>query len=679
MVTFPSCIASKEKWKNIVDGIVYEQTMNYDKRTVQFSGRILKELCKFFGGKEGYKADAIFIHPFISSLPEKFIWSFLAGLFDSDGCLRTVTTRHNGSLRANLSYTSISQHMLRQMGVVLRTLGISNSLHRRKNDNKNGSIKIWENSAYLFLLKIYPHLYIKNEAAKYMLDGFNNKTLVYTGKSRNENYPVIDIIEEERKKQNITKQYLSQYIAANNGRYWAYTRINKGHTRKSYIPKNVLLKLNAILNIKEIDRIISGDEYFAVIKEIKINKYNGYVYDISTSTENFIANSFYSHNCTYIRSDSTFIVPEIISAMRDIIPTKYGDTYLPSKANVFFNKANAQEAHEAIRVTDLTIENVSGSDENKLYHIIWKRTMASQVANLIQFVGTAEFKCDKYIFGATGSKVIFEGWRKVWDYGSLLDTVLPEFVVGEELKFINVRTEQKFTTPPSRYTESSLTKELEKRGIGRPSTYAAIPDTLFSRGYIEKKKNTIFATEMGIRVSDFLVASDFCFVDLDFTSHLESDLDRIAKAEVNKLDILNHFWNRLKSDIVNATKKRDEDSKTNYKCKKCDGYLVKKFSKYGSFYSCENRSNKQNKCDYKCQIGENGEPIESPKIELEESSFLCSNCHSPLIKRTSKKGWQYLGCKNWHKDDNCKGFYDKETGKEIFFKKKKKWKKSNEQ
>jgi DNA topoisomerase-1 len=383
--------------------------------------------------------------------------------------------------------------------------------------------------------------------------------------------------------------------------------------------------------------------------------------------------------CTYIRSDSTFIVPEIISAMRDIIPTKYGDTYLPSKANVFFNKANAQEAHEAIRVTDLTIENVSGSDENKLYHIIWKRTMASQVANLIQFVGTVEFKCDKYIFGATGSKVIFEGWRKVWDYGSLLDTVLPEFVVGEELKLINVRTEQKFTTPPPRYTESSLTKELEKRGIGRPSTYAAVPDTLFSRGYIEKKKNTIFATEMGIRVSDFLVASDFCFVDLDFTSHLESDLDRIAKAEVNKLDILNHFWNRLKSDIVNATKKRDEDSKTNYKCKKCDGYLVKKFSKYGSFYSCENRSNKQNKCDYKCQIGENGEPIESPKIELEESSFLCSNCHSPLIKRTSKKGWQYLGCKNWHKDDNCKGFYDKETGKEIVFKKKKKWKKSNEQ
>ena len=376
---------------------------------------------------------------------------------------------------------------------------------------------------------------------------------------------------------------------------------------------------------------------------------------------------------TYIRSDSTYIVPEVVGEMRGMIPTKYGSDYLPNKANIFSNKSNAQEAHEAIRVTALDTMTVAGSDENKLYQIIWKRTVASQVANLVQFVGSAEFECDKYLFGATGSKVIFDGWRKVWNYGNLSDSVLPEFVVGEELKLIDARTEQKFTTPPPRYTESSLTKELEKRGIGRPSTYASIPATLIKRKYIETKKSTIYATEMGVRVSDFLVDADFCFVDLDFTKTLEDDLDRIAKAEIGKIDILGHFWNRLKSDIANAKKKKEEDSKTDYPCPECGGFLEKKFSKYGAFYSCENRTNKDKKCDYKCQIGEDGEPLEKPKIELEESDFNCPNCNSPLIKRKSKKGWEYLGCRNW-RDDNCKGFYDKETGEEIVFKSKKKWK-----
>ena len=452
MITFPPCIASKKEWGKIAEGIVYEQKMNYDSCAVQFSGRILKELCKLFGGREGYKSDSIFIHPFISALPEKFLWSFLAGLFDSDGCLKTVKAHSDGSLKASLLYTSISQCMLKQMGVILKTLGISNSLHRRKNDSKNGSIKIWENSCYLFLSKIHSHLYIKGEDAKQILDGFNNKTLIYTGKSRNENYPVIDIIEKEREKQKITKQYLSQYIASNNSHYWAYTRVQKGHSRKSYISKDILLKLNEVLDIKEIKRIIDGDEYFSVVKEIKISKYDGYVYDISTSTENFIANSFYSHNCTYIRSDSTFIVPEFIDTMRGTIPVKYGNQYLPNKINIFSNKANAQEAHEAIRVTELGVESVSGLDANNLYHIIWKRTVASQVSNFVQFVGTADFKCKKYLFGASGSKVVFDGWRKVWDYGSMSDVTLPEFVIGEELKLIDVRTEQKFTTPPPRYT-----------------------------------------------------------------------------------------------------------------------------------------------------------------------------------------------------------------------------------
>lgn len=388
-----------------------------------------------------------------------------------------------------------------------------------------------------------------------------------------------------------------------------------------------------------------------------------------------IAQQLYEQgSITYIRSDSTYIVPEFVEGIRSSIPTKYGDDYLPNKANVFANKSSAQEAHEAIRITDMGIENVGGSDINRLYEVVWRRTVASQMANMVQFVGSAEFDCEKYKFGASGSRVIFDGWKKVWKYGAYFDTVLPEFVVGEELKLIEAKTEQKFTSPPPRYTESSLTKELEKRGIGRPSTYASIPTTLFLRGYIEKKKNTIYTTDMGIRVSDFLIGADFCFIDLDFTKRLENDLDRIANKEIDKLDILNHFWNHLKSDIENAKVKREEDSKTDYKCPKCNGYLLKKYSKYGAFYSCENRTDKTIKCDYKCQIGKDGEPSEKEKKEEQESEFNCPNCGKLLVERKSKKGWEYLACRNW-KDDACKGFYDKGSGEKVVFKKKKKYKK----
>lgn len=380
---------------------------------------------------------------------------------------------------------------------------------------------------------------------------------------------------------------------------------------------------------------------------------------------------------TYIRSDSTFIVPEFIEVMRSTIPDKYGGDYLPNKANAFFNKSTAQEAHEAIRVVAMETESVSGSDANKLYATIWKRTIASQITNLVQFVGSAEFKCSKYVFGASGSKVVFDGWRRVWDYSSLTDTVLPEFVVGEELKLINVETEQKFTTPPSRYAESSLTKELEKRGIGRPSTYASIPATLLARSYIEKKKNTIFVTEMGIRVSDFLIDSDFCFVDLSFTSNMENDLDRIANKEANKLDILSCFWNRLKGDIKRAKDKKEENSITDFDCPKCDGKLLKKFSKFGPFLTCQNRTNKENPCDYKCDMDDKGIPVEKQIPEKEYSEHCCPNCGEQFVIRTNKKGGHYLGCRNWT-DPACKGFYSEE-GERIVFKKKKykKWKRKD--
>ncbi len=379
---------------------------------------------------------------------------------------------------------------------------------------------------------------------------------------------------------------------------------------------------------------------------------------------------------TYLRTDSTYIVPDFVQTMRSTIPTKYGCDYLPNKINVFSNKKSAQEAHEAIRITDITIESVGGSDAQKLYEIVWRRTVASQMANMTQFNGSAEFKCKKYKFGASGSRITFDGWKKVWTYGSHSDSVLPEFTVGEELKLIDVKTEQKFTQPPNRYTEASLTKELEKRGIGRPSTYASIPNTLFAREYIEKKKNTIYTTDMGIRVSDFLIEANFCFIDLEFSKNLEHDLDCIARGDCEKLNILSCFWDRLKSDLENAKKIREEKSKTDYKCKKCsDGYLELKHSRWGPFYTCTNRTNKEIKCDYKCDVGKNGIPKEKEKkeVEINESTFDCSNCGEKLLIRLNKRGGEYLGCRNFGKSTGCKGFFNSESGEKIVFKKK--WKK----
>lgn len=384
-----------------------------------------------------------------------------------------------------------------------------------------------------------------------------------------------------------------------------------------------------------------------------------------------VAQSLYENgSISYIRTDSTYIVPEFISSMRELIGSKYGDNYISSNVNVFSNRKNAQEAHEAIRITHSEVELVDTGDNRRLYEIIWKRSMASQAANMIQLTGSADFSCDKYIFGLTGSKITFDGWSKIWNYGTYADTELPEFKVGEKLDFVEARTEQKFTSPPPRYSEASFIKELEKKGIGRPSTYKTIIDVLKKREYVDVQKKMFHVTDMGIRVSDFLVESNVCFSDLDFTSKLEDDLDKIVNCEETKLSVLTNFWNRLKSDLDNVKIIKTEKSKTDYPCPKCEGFLELKHSKFGPFYSCANRTDKEIKCDYKCQVGENGEPVEIEKKEVEKSDFECPSCGEKLVKRISKKGWEYLACTNW-KDDACKGFFDKESGEKIEFKKKK--------
>ena len=378
---------------------------------------------------------------------------------------------------------------------------------------------------------------------------------------------------------------------------------------------------------------------------------------------------------TYIRTDSTYVVPEAINSTREMINKDYGKEYLPTKQNFYSNKPNSQEAHEAIRPTDINIKNINGTaDENDLYRLIWKRAVSSQMEKAKYMRFTAEFSVEKYILGANGSKCLFDGWRKVWDYGDNEDQILPELNVGEKIEVISIESKKKETQPPSRYSEASFIKKLEDLGIGRPSTYKTIITTLRDRGYIEDQKKALVATELGINVSEFLVKSNFCFADLKFTANMEKDLDEISENKKDKLTVLKEFWDRLKSDIANAQTVKSENSKSEYKCPICkDAFLVKKHSKFGSFYSCENYSKKEDGCTYTAKVGESGEPIEKVKVEIVESDFKCKNCKEKLLVKLSKKGNNYLSCRNWNKDKGCEGFF-KMTGEKMEFKKKV-WKK----
>lgn len=383
-----------------------------------------------------------------------------------------------------------------------------------------------------------------------------------------------------------------------------------------------------------------------------------------------IAQNLYENSLiTYHRTDSTFIGTEFINDMRSFINSDYGEDYLPSKANVYTSAKMAQEAHEAIRITDVHNSNGGSGDQGKLYRLVRKRTISSQMSPMQQRRSSAEFSCKDYVLSATGSRVLFDGWRHVWNYGELSDTELPELILGETVKVIDLMTEQKFTTPPDHYNDRSIIRELERRGIGRPSTYATIIETLKVRSYTENSKRRIVVTDVGIRVSDFLVHSNYCFVDLEFTRNLETQLDQIAGKDTNKLAVLTDFWNRLKTDIENSKRVKDEYNKTDLDCPQCGkGKLVRKHSQYGPFYSCERY---KDGCKYIAEIAEDGSP--QPKKKAKASEYTCPQCESPMVERESKYG-KFHGCTKY--STGCRGMRDSE-GNVIKKSKKKKWKKKS--
>ncbi len=360
---------------------------------------------------------------------------------------------------------------------------------------------------------------------------------------------------------------------------------------------------------------------------------------------------------TYHRTDSTNVAVSAIEKVRSFIKSEYGDKYLSETVKIYKTKSKvAQEAHEAIRPTDVNTnykgEGKFSSYEEKLYSLIWKRFVASQMRASIYDETTIDVSAllhtTSYLLRASGQIMKFDGWRRVVPRSSESEvgsTELPEVVKNELLQLIKVDSYQKFTEPPARYNEASLIKTLEKLGIGRPSTYAPIISTIQVRQYVEKKEEKFFPTPVGVAVNDFLIRHFSDVFDYQFTAEMEEDLDEIANGEEKWTDPIKRFWTPFEKtlEIVEKGSKRVkiEVEKLGKKCPKCkearlagdksrQGELVIRIGRFGKFISCSRFPD----CDY------------SEKY-LEKIGIKCPECRQgDVIIKKSKKG-NFFGCSRY--------------------------------
>lgn len=354
---------------------------------------------------------------------------------------------------------------------------------------------------------------------------------------------------------------------------------------------------------------------------------------------------------TYMRTDSTHLSPEAIDEVRAYIHTQYGKDYLPSQVKIYTSKKTAQQAHEAIRPTDvdLTPDNIKAflSDEQfKLYELIWRRFVACQmqaakwdVTTLNIVAGTNLGKC---WYKTTGRVLVFDGFTKVWPITSH-EQQLPQMKIGQELAVVDIRCEQHFTKPPTRYTEASLVKSLEKEGIGRPSTYAAIISTIQERRYVEQKDKKFYASDLGEIVTDKLNEYFPKIMDIAFTRYMEEQLDKIEEQHLDWLGVLKDFYGPFKQNLQIAQKQmkhaKAEVTPSEYICPECGEQLVYRLGKNGKFLSCSAYP----KCKFASPCDKDGRMVEQKLTEHN-----CPVCGKPMVERRSRFG-PFLGCSDYPK------------------------------
>ncbi|MCI0349292.1 MAG: type I DNA topoisomerase [Acidobacteriales bacterium] len=386
---------------------------------------------------------------------------------------------------------------------------------------------------------------------------------------------------------------------------------------------------------------------------------------------------------TYMRTDSTRVSNDALTEVREMISSNYGQDFVPEAPNVFKSKKDVQDAHEAIRPTSAirhpdTIKQYLQEDEFKVYKLIWQRFVASQMNPAVFDQTTididAKTREEAFLFRVTGSVLKFEGFLKVYEESKegkdeedeALKHKLPPLEAGQKLTLREIKTEQHFTEPPPRYNEASLVKELEERGIGRPSTYATILSTIQERQYVQKLGGKFVPTEIGLVVTDLLVENFSDIFDPAYTARLEEELDEIEEGKEKWTDALAEFYKKFEKDLRYAQKHMENikrmEKPTDQVCERCGSPLVLKWGKHGSFFACSAyKKDDPESCTF---TKEN--PIDLPDLDsadMQETSQeeYCENCGRVMVLKRGRFG-QFMACTGY---PECKTTRRLDQGKKV--------------
>ncbi|MBE6976345.1 MAG: type I DNA topoisomerase [Ruminococcaceae bacterium] len=346
---------------------------------------------------------------------------------------------------------------------------------------------------------------------------------------------------------------------------------------------------------------------------------------------------------TYMRTDSLRLSNEAMNAAADFIRQRYGNPYYYGKHHVFKTKSGAQDAHEAIRPThvELDPERIQGSltrEQYKLYKLIWSRFLASQMANAVYDTVAIDTECAGHLFRSSHQSMKFPGFVAVYEEGrddeaEAMDSPLPDLEVGEKTAIADIRKEQHFTQPPARYTEATLVKAMEEKGVGRPSTYASIVSTIQDREYVVKQDKRLAPTPLGEVVNGLMMERFNDIIDVEFTANMETRLDDVEAGSRNWKDVLSEFYAGFHQEMVEAeaalegTRLKVPEEESEEICEVCGKKMVVKVGRFGKFLACPGWP--------ECK---NTKPI------VERMPGRCPKCESGLLKRKSKRGYAYYAC-----------------------------------
>jgi DNA topoisomerase-1 len=386
---------------------------------------------------------------------------------------------------------------------------------------------------------------------------------------------------------------------------------------------------------------------------------------------------------TYMRTDSTRVSSEALTEVREYIKSQYGDQYLPESPNTYKEKKEAQAAHEAIRPTSAMrhpdqIKQYLKEDEYKVYKLIWQRFVASQIMPAVFDQTTVDIDAksgtETFWFRVTGSVLKFDGFLKVYEESKdvkdeeeeELKHKLPPLEAGQKLTLKELKPEQHFTEPPPRYNEASLVKELEERGIGRPSTYSAILSTIQERQYVQKLGGKFTPTEIGLVVTDLLVENFRDIFDVQYTARMEEELDEIEEGKETWTNALAEFYKRFAKDLRYAEKHMENikrmEKPTDEKCERCGSPLVIKWGKHGSFYACSSYDKENpDSCTFTKENPINLPDLDSADIQETTQEEYCENCGRVMVLKRGRFG-QFMACTGY---PDCKTTRRLDQGKKV--------------